>query len=218
MAYVDTGDVADGGTIETTWGDQVRANFQAGVPDIFAAEGDLAIATGADAAAALTAGAQGSVLVMGAARPEWNLQPAAHVYRTTDQTIGASWVSVAFDAERYDTNEMWIIGAASRLTVPANGGGIYHIGGNVEFADPAAGTQGVQVRILLGGSTTIAQSGKQYRTSGDGAVVMNINCDYALVATNYVELQVYADAALDIIAVGNYSPEFWIHWVRPTPP
>jgi len=215
MAYADIGDFAPDDVLTAADMDQIRANFQAGVPDIFAAEGDLAIATGADAAAALTVGAADSTLVAGAARPEWQIIPAAHVYRTTAQTIGAAWVSVAFDDERYDTDAMHEgVTHPSYLTIPANGGGIYHIGGNVEFADPASGTQGMQVRILLNGTTTIAQSGKLYRTTGDGTLSINLNCDYALAATNYVELQVYADAALDILASGNYSPEFWISWQR----
>ena len=221
MGYVDIGDVADEGTIETTWGDQVRANFQAGVPDIFTTEGDVAIATGADAATRLAAGAQGSGFVMGAARPEWSLQPAARVYNSAAiDPATSSWVTLTFDSERYDTNGVHEgVTNPSRLTIPTNGGGIYHIAGNVEFDtnNAAAGQDVLGLRILLGGATVIAQR-KYNERHGDSDASIPISCDYALAATNYLELQVYTDVDVDILASANFSPEFWLHWVRPTPP
>ena len=56
MAFVDTGDVVSGTIITEGWGDQVRANFLAGVPAIFSVKGDLAIATAPLTAARLAVG------------------------------------------------------------------------------------------------------------------------------------------------------------------
>lgn len=50
MAYVPLTTQLSGGTILAAWGNQVKDNFAAGVPDIFTTKGDLAAATGSDAA------------------------------------------------------------------------------------------------------------------------------------------------------------------------
>ena len=47
MAYADIGDIATGAVISEAYLDQIRANFQAGVPDIFTTKGDIAVATAA---------------------------------------------------------------------------------------------------------------------------------------------------------------------------
>lgn len=57
MAYVPLSTVADGNTILTSWGNQVKDNFAAGVPDIFTTKGDMAIASAGDAAGRLAVGA-----------------------------------------------------------------------------------------------------------------------------------------------------------------
>jgi len=213
MAYADIGDVSDGGTIETIWGDQVRANFQAGVPDIFAAEGDLAIATGADAAVALTVGAADSTLVAGAARPEWQIQPAVRVYNSAaiDPAPGG-WVALTFDSERFDTDAAHSVAANThRLTVPANGGGIYSIGANISVG--SAGT--CSIRVLLNGVTIIAQASHYYDSGNPPARVdLNLSTIYSLAATDFVEVQVYVVNNVNVLQDANYSPEFWMIWQR----
>jgi len=56
MAYVPLTTVNDGDTTLTAWGNQVKDNFAAGVPDIFTTKGDIAIASGVDAAGRLGVG------------------------------------------------------------------------------------------------------------------------------------------------------------------
>jgi len=213
MAYADIGDVSDGGTIETIWGDQVRANFQAGVPDIFAAEGDLAIATGADAAVALTVGAADSTLVAGAARPEWQIQPAVRVYNSAAiDPAEDSWVPLTFDSERFDTDAAHSVAANThRLTVPTNGGGIYSIGANV-----SVGTTGTcSIRLVFNGTTVIAQTSHFYDSgSGPARVDFNISTIYSLAATEFMEVQVYITDNVNVLQDANYSPEFWMIWQR----
>ena len=79
MAYSDPGDLASGAVITETWVDKVRANDLASAVAAVAAEGDIVIGTAATALAALTIGTADSTLVAGAARPEWQIQPAARV-------------------------------------------------------------------------------------------------------------------------------------------
>ena len=218
MAYADIGDIASNAVISETYLDGIRANFLAGVPDIFTAEGDIAIATAADTAARLAVGAADSVLVAGTARPEWQTMPAARVYN--DAAIDpatSSWVTLTFNTERFDTDAMHSTTTnTSRLTIPTGGDGIYLIGGNVDFdSGGGTGAKDLGLRILLGGATIIAQR-LGYENVASVDVSMNIETVYALAATNYVELQVYTSVDVNVLASGNYSPEFYAIWQRRT--
>lgn len=63
MAYNTPPTKATGDTLTAAeWNTYVRDNMAAGVPDIFEAAGDLAVAAGADQAARLPIGAQGEML------------------------------------------------------------------------------------------------------------------------------------------------------------
>jgi hypothetical protein len=215
MAYGDIGDAVTGAEVTEAYLDQIRANFQAGVPDIFTTEGDIAIATGADAAARLAVGAADSFLVAGAARPEWQIAPAARVYN--DAAIDpatSTWVTLTFNQERFDTDTVHSTASnTSRLTIPANGNGLYLIGGNVSFDNGGgAGESQMGIRILLNGATVIAQ----YYAGDDNDVDTDrsITTLYSLSATDYVELQVYTTGNVNVLASGNYSPEFWAIWQR----
>jgi len=214
MAYSDIGDFAPDDVLTAADMDQIRENFQAGVPDIFTTKGDLAGATGANAAARLAVGANDATLVPDSGEATgmiWQTQPAARVYNSgnIDPAVG-SWVTLTFDSERIDTDTVHNPAVnPSRLTVPTGGAGLYLIGGNVAFE---VGTGDKGIRILLGGATVIAQSFGN-ATSDDGDV-LSVTTLYSLAATNYVELQVFVEADLNILASANYSPEFWAIWQR----
>ena len=68
------------------------------------------------------------------------------------------------------------------------------------------------IRILLNGATVIAQ----YYAGDDNDVDTDrsITTLYSLSATDYVELQVYTTGNVNVLASGNYSPEFWAIWQR----
>jgi len=209
MAYGDVGDVINGGTITETWGDQARANFQAGVPDIFTTEGDIAIATGGDAAARLAVGAADSVLVAGAARPEWQIAPAVHLTKsgTTSMNTGA-WTTIAFDTETSDTDGMHEgVTYPGRITIPANGGGWYVFGCFANASRTSAHTW--RLRILLNGTTVLAQG--QAIDSANISSHITLAGGYSLAATNYLQVQYYTDDGSMTIAA---SPMFWAIWQR----
>lgn len=218
MAYVDTGDVVSGTIITEGWGDQVRANFQAGVPAIFTTKGDLAVATAAETAARLGVGADDATLVadsFAATGLAWQIQPAARVYRNVafDPTPTA-WDTIDFTHERFDTDGMWVIGTPSRLTVPAGGDGLYLIGGQVSLGSlglPGGNSAGA--RILLDGTTVIAQIRDDPDRLSDREVPLPPTL-YALTVGQFVELQVYTTSDVNVLSSGNYSPEFWAIWQR----
>jgi hypothetical protein len=217
MAFVDTGDVVSGTIITEGWGDQVRANFLAGVPAIFSVKGDLAVATAPLTAARLAVGADDSTLLADSGTATglaWQLQPAARVYSNADfNPTPTAWDSIDFTHERFDTDGLWAIGSPSRLVIPAGGAGLYLIGGNIEFGNVGLpGGNPAGVRILLDGTTVIAQHTDDIDRMANHA--MTASCLYSLVAGNFVELQAYTRDDVNVIAAGNYSPEFWAIWQR----
>jgi len=213
MAYADIGDFSPDDVLTAADLDQIRANFQAGVPDIFTTKGDLAVATAADAAARLAAGADDSTLVPDSGEATglaWQIQPAARVYNDANIDPATNdWVTLTFNQERHDTDAVHeSVTNPSRLTIPANGGGIYLIGGNVSFdASSAPSHDAFRLRILLNGGTTIAQS-------NESGAIRDISTSYSLAATDYIELQVYITQDVEVLASGNYSPVFWCIWQR----
>jgi hypothetical protein len=68
MAYATVPTVATGDLwTAANHNSYIRDNFAAGVPDIFTTKGDLAVATGPDAAARLAAGSDGQIMQVNAA-------------------------------------------------------------------------------------------------------------------------------------------------------
>lgn len=219
MAYSAMPAKVGGDTITLANYDNIRDNFAAGVPDIYTAKGDLAAGTAADTATRVAVGADDSTLVADSAQANglrWQIQPAARVYNDDDIEIDAdTWTTVTFNQERYDTDGCHsTLAQTGRLTVPANGDGIYHIGGNVEIKMPGLeGANSTGMEIRLNGADPIAKAFGQYERAVNPWIV--VSCDYALVAADYVELRCYSLNGYDINCSPNCSPEFWFHWVRP---
>lgn len=210
MAYADIGDVAAGNPVTETYLDQIRANFLAGVPDIFTTEGDIAVATGTDAATRLGIGTADSVLVAGAARPEWQIVPAVHVTNSGALLMTPEvWTSIAFDTETADTNAMHAPAPnPSRLTVPAGGDGWYTFGFNGNASRAATATAFWMARILLNGTTELACQ----RSTANRPAYINLSMSLPLAAGNFIEVQYYSDAVSDqSIAIGA---SFWAVWQR----
>ena len=224
MAYSDPGDLASGAVITEAWVDAVRADLLISAPAVVTAAGDLIAATAANAVTRLGVGADDSTLVADsgvATGLAWQIQPAARVYN--DAAIDpatSSWVSLTFNTERYDTDTVHSTSTnTGRLTCPDNGSGLYHIGGQVRFDNSGAtGSQVQGVRILLNGTTAIAQ----FLLDANVVKVDNgsqVSCDYALSdngagANDYVELQVFTEGDVNVLSEAAYSPEFWCHWFR----
>jgi len=203
---------------------KIKGNFEASGIDIVTAKGDLPVATGANALTPVTVGANDSTLVADSTAGSgvaWQIQPACRAYNAAVRNPATStWTTLSLDLERYDTDGSHsTVSLTSRLTVPTNGDGIYHIGGTAVFdtSTLAAGTSGrYGVRILLNNATVLAQHYDEAAMQSDD-FCLTISADYGLVATDFVELQVYTTQDIDILgstAAGNYSSEFWFHWVR----
>ena len=221
MAYTTLPNKVVGDTITQPNWVNIQEDFAASAPAIATAKGELPVGTGVLAVAMLTVGADGTTLIPDAAEVtgmRYQIQPAVRVYSNInfDPATGA-WVSVDFTHERWDTDAMWVIGTPERLTVPAGGDGIMHFGGNVEFdSGGGVGQKQLGLRILMGGATVIAHR-MAYENVAGLDVSINISCDYDVTAADFFELQVWTEVNVDVLAAGNYSPEFWATWLRPAP-
>ena len=221
MAFTPLPAKAPGDTITQPNWTNIRDNFAASAVAVAAVLGDLFAGTGVQQLARLAAGAAGTTLIPDAGEATgllWHIQPAVRVYSNAnyDPGIGA-WESVDFTHERWDTDGMWAIGTPERLVVPADGDGIMHIGGNVEFDNGGGvGESTMGVRILLNGGVVIAQTFASDDNDGPDTSY-NISTDYDVDAADFLELQVYTSGNVDVLSTGNYSPEFWATWLRPPP-
>lgn len=223
MAYSALPAKAAGDTITLTNYNAIKGNFEAGVPDIFTAAGDIAVAVAPDEAVPVAIGADGDVLIaepgsMISTLMAWWHQPAARVYNDADfDPTPSTWTTVTFNTERYDTDAMHsTVSNTSRLTIPGGCPGYYNIGACIEFATGigANASSDVGVRILLNGATVIAQDMRVSYRAGTYNLAICITTEYALVATDWIEVQVYTSQDVNVTAASNYSPEFWAIWER----
>lgn len=217
MAYAPLPSKTASDTLTLSDYNKIKGNFEAGTPDIFAVKGDIAVATAADVAARLAVGANDSILTPDSAVAggvAWQSVPACWVYRTTNvDPTPSSWVTLDLTSELSDTDGMHSnVTNPSRITIPAGGTGFYALGANVKF-DAAAGTgQEYGVRLLVNGATIIAEERREWASTN--AVVVNLAAMYPLTAADYVQLQVYTEKDVDVVAVSSYLPHLWAIWQR----
>ena len=132
--------------------------------------------------------------------------PSARAYHDANQSIdNTTATTLAFNSERFDTDTIHdLVTNNSRLT--CNKAGIYLISANVQWASGAGSIR--ILTIVLNGTTLIAAASNF--VSGAAVVTQSVSTVYSLSATDYIEVQGYQDSggALNVLATGNYSPEF----------
>jgi hypothetical protein len=146
----------------------------------------------------------------------------AKVYNSTtfSHTTSGTRQACTFDSEVYDQD-----GAGtgfhstsvntSRLTVPSNLGGKYHIGGAASFVASATGTLR-EVSVRKNGATYLATEITSWAITADRRVELTVACDADLVATDYVELILNQNIASPSLVAGpdnTAGPQFWIHLI-----
>lgn len=214
MAFSDPGAVSGHSTGTSTWANAVRNSLLAtGVAQV-SAEGDLVIGTGSQAVTRLAAGTQHGALRMGAARPQWQIEPAVRVYLGSafDPAVG-SWDDVEFDSERWDANAMHsTVTNPERLTIPASADGFWIVGGFAEFAtgDSANDNSVVGVRLLLNGTTDMGGPLTNTYRAEDKNLRLPVSSLWDVNASDYVTLQVFTDRNINIL-----TAELWAIFQRP---
>jgi hypothetical protein len=99
MAYVDLNTIhnpATGGVPPATWGDQIRDNFEAGVPAVIGVAGDIPYGTAADTIGVLSIGTAGQVLTVnaGATAPEWTTAAAGPITLADVYPVGCIYTTI----------------------------------------------------------------------------------------------------------------------------
>lgn len=206
MAYSDLPSKSSGDVFGLSEYEQIRDNFDAGVPDIFSAKGDLAAATGADAAARVVVGDDDAILVADSGQSAglaWQIQPAVVAYNSTSQdpAVG-SWHTLAWDSESVDTDGMHsTVSDTSRLTVPTGGAGIYLVMANVVFdtLSVTAGEPGSYgVRLIVNGTTVYRTVFDEMEASAHHELALHMAGFIELGEGQYVECEVYTSQDIDM--------------------
>jgi len=112
---------------------------------------------------------------------------------------------LTFDSERYDTNSIHsTVTNTGRLTCQT--AGKYVITGSIAWDTNTTGIRSMGVYL---NNTTWLTLANQSPIAGDNTR-MSVSTIYTLAAADYVTLRVYQNSggALNVIAAGNFSPEF----------
>jgi hypothetical protein len=140
--------------------------------------------------------------------------PHCRVYNNAaiSHTTTGAWQAVTLNSERHDTGAMHsTVSNTSRITVPTGGGGVYAVGGCVDFANNGTGVRAIGIR--LNGTTFLAVHTSPTRTDG-GQPTLSIATEYLLAAGDYVELMAWQNSggALNLTSSANFAPEFHASW------
>jgi hypothetical protein len=139
--------------------------------------------------------------------------PTCGVFNNANFSVANNTLTaITFNSERWDIGACHSTSSnTSRLTVPSGGGGIYMIGGNVQYASSATGVRSTSIR--LNGTTTIAAMSDNSLTAT--TLAHTICTMRRLAAADYVELTVFQTSGgnLNVEFATAYSPEFWFKWV-----
>lgn len=133
--------------------------------------------------------------------------PRCRVYNNANisHTTSGTQQALTFNSERYDTDTMHSTAVnTGRITFTT--AGTYAVFANIEFASNATGYRSLEFRI--NGATFIASNVAQ--TNATQVTRMALYTEYVFSAGDYVECiaNQSSGGALNIVANGNYSPEF----------
>lgn len=217
MAYSDLPAKSSGDVFGLSEYNIVRDNFDAGMPDIVSAKGDLGVGTGPDAIARLAVGSNGSILVADSSTAtglRWQIVPHCLVTLTgAFDPDPDGWRSVDWDAEGIDTHGMHsTVSNPARLVVPAGGAGRYRVGANVGFvtAGLPSGQSGFYgVRIVYNGTTVVGVVQDEVETPGQD-VWMFIDMPTGPGVGDYYVCQVWTSRDIDV----HQNSRFWAEWQR----
>jgi hypothetical protein len=135
--------------------------------------------------------------------------PAARAYSSVSHTItSATFTAIPFNAEHFDTADIWSPGSPTRLTAPLTG--TYVVSGAAGWP---AGAGSRTLRIDRNGAQIAVNTVPA--TSGPSQVVATIT---RMNTAEYVELLVHQDSGAGVgtaVCAGNSCPSLAIAWIGP---
>lgn len=144
--------------------------------------------------------------------------PHARVYNSANIAVAdVTQTALTFNSERWDlgvSSEQHSTSVnPSRLTCQR--AGLYAIGGATAYDINGTGERFTSIR--LNGSTYLDQAECKASTTGGYGTQVNVQTQCRLAIADYVELVAFQNSggALNVLALGNYSPEFYWHWLSP---
>lgn len=140
-------------------------------------------------------------------------KPSCRVYNSANIAVTTgTTTALTFNSELWDNGGLHsTVSNTSRITVPSGGGGIWMVGGHVQWEINATGVRNLGLRTnatgVYGWQTCLAIAGSN--------ILLSVCTMLALVPTDYIELIVLQNSGgnLNVEAAAGFSPEFWAMWV-----
>lgn len=170
--------------------------------------GDVLYASGTNTLAKRAIGTTGQVLTVSGGVPTWATPASstptfvgAKCFNTTAQSIpNASWTTLAFDSESFDTDAFHSTSTNnSRITIPTGKAGKYLVQWVAEYAANATGSR--NTRLLLNGVLVAYGIWSGNAGSGDGTI-HNSTAILNLSVGDYLQIQIGQSSGGSLNAVG----------------
>lgn len=192
----------------TAWSDwmTIPTGASMGTDPLWDAAGDLAVGTGADTAAKLTKGADGTVLRMASGSVGWGLLPfrGAMAYKAGTQTVTTGAIgALGLDTEEYDTDAIHDNATNnSRMTIPTGMGGKWLFTGSA-YAASGLTTAASSIFLRIDGTTDV-RGGAQGGIASNAINQAIVTAALSLSAAQYVDLCFYNGTA-GTVTIGHAS-------------
>jgi len=148
-----------------------------------------------------------------------NDAPACRVRKSTNQSIATATntpINFGTGDNVEDTDPQGMHNPAtndSRITVPAGMGGLYAVGGNIQWALSATGNRITMIR--LNGTTELVREQTPVNSATYGTD-QSVSTIWRLAAGDYIELIAYHEAGVNLFVAftASRSPCLWANWLQ----
>lgn len=214
MAYTAMATRATGYVATATDWNEIVDNFAAGAPDLFTTKGDLAIGTGANAAARLAVGTDGQVLTADSGEAtglKWaSISAGVHARAKVSSTkalASGSTVIIDYDTEEYDTGSDVTTGAAWKFTAPANGYYLVQASVVLESSNAWGVNEYLKLELFVDGSLYMLLDQINMQAAGTYQVALNGSTIVYLTATQYIDIRATQNSgsSINIASAGEQS-------------
>lgn len=141
--------------------------------------------------------------------------PACRVFKNVDTSFTSNVFQViSFTSERYDTDNMWVIGSPTRVTF--NTAGLYSMSLDVSFA-ARNDYEGCFAGIIKNNAAFLALQTTKASVVGTMDIHLSVSTINKVVAGDYIEAHALqrntAAAAANLKSSAQYSPELSVCWL-----